>query len=373
MGLGIRYNYQRLITFGLIPFLLIYVSSKNKMTLYSFKSSYLKFFILIIIYSLLLIFQSIEMEAAFNNIIQLIGVMLASIIVLELMNYKKENLLSWTLISFVLGFYVSIFFLNESLAEEVSLSSQWIDRSNYDLNANKYSYFSFIANFALFYLVELKRSKIYVLLSFVTLGLGIYISFLTASRSGFLFTTLIGVIYWLFIFNKTGKSFRIQRFLLILLVIAFASQKIYETYSSSYLKNRVERANENGDSRVGLAKDALNVFFDHPFTGVGPAQFAFYGKFNRGSYSHNSYLEAATNLGVVGVFLLILLLFSPLVKAFKEKKSRLPSLRLLNILFFFCFILYNNFYVFYWSSVEMMFFFITTQILLKYQVKETDI
>ena len=111
------------------------------------------------------------------------------------------------------------------------------------------------------------------------------------------------------------------------------------------------------------------MFLDHPFTGVGPAQFSLYEKSVGGNYSHNSYLEAASNLGLVGLCLVSLLFFLPMYKTLKKRYFKISSLRFLSMLYFFSFLIYNHFYVFYWSAPEMMFFFLSTHILEENRIK----
>src|SRR5690606_17502989 len=138
--------------------------------------------------------------------------------------------------------------------------------------ANVYSYFSYFANIALFYLIQITGKKIYITLSCVCLVLGVYLSFITASRSGILFTMLIGILYWIFIFNK----FRINpflRLLIIMVLLAYGINNLYTIYNDSFLKLRVDLSVESGDARATLAKEAIYVFLNHPFTGVGPGQF----------------------------------------------------------------------------------------------------
>lgn len=357
MGLSKSLGYQRVVTYAFIPIAALWTLKINHFQFSSFKSFYLKIYLSIILLSLLFFFQSVDPEQALISIIQLFGVFLTAIIALEIVAYKKEDLTEWILLSFVVGFYISIFFLQKSLAEEVTLTTRWIDRSQYDLNANKYSYFSFISNFAIFYLILLKKRKIYYLLSVATIIIGIQTSFLTASRSGVLLTGVFGIIFWLLISQpKMKKVFGPIKFIAVIIFIFFASIKVYDTYENSYLRSRVERANEEGESRVDIAFDALRVFFEHPFNGVGPSQFSNYAVYAPGRYSHNSYLEAATNLGFLGFIIVFILFFKPITDNFRNKRLT-HSIRLLNLMFFGGFLIYNNLYVFYWSSIEMMFFF----------------
>ena len=202
------------------------------------------------------------------------------------------------------------------------------------------------------------------MLSFLTSILVIYISFITASRSGLLFAVLMPVLYWLFIF----KSYKVNsetKLILVSILIILSLSKLYSLYNNSYLKNRVEQSLESGDSRGQLINDAITVFKEHFFTGVGPGQFYLYS-FNKSSFSHNSYAEMAANLGIVGLVLLLILYVTPFIQSiriyFANKKIAKRSILKLNIYFFFFFLLYNNFYVFYLTTFGMMFFMIVLNI-----------
>ena len=141
-------------------------------------------------------------------------------------------------------------------------------------------------------------------------------------------------------------------------------------YNDSFLKLRIETSINEGDAREKLASNAIDVFASHPFTGVGPGQFYLYS-YNHTSFSHNSFTEIAANMGIIGLILFLLLLFSPL---FKEIKNYLynkgdKSIIKLNILFFLSFILINNIYVFYLTTYGMMFFFLIVMIQKKNNIK----
>ena len=365
MGLSTTFQYQRFVTLGFIPFIFLFLIIKNKFAFKSLRNNYINIYIIIIIISVVLIFVSIDFTIAFENIIQLFGVLLSSIIILEILELKNTNILNWIFISFIIGFYISAYFFFNDLGSDINLETKWIPRDVYDLNANKYSYNSFIANIAALYLIELTSKKRFIILSFLTIILGVYISFFTASRSGFIFPLTAVIVYWLFIYDKTKKTFRYVKTFTVLALVLYLSQFVYSIYSNSYLKERVTRSNEVGDVRDDLALDAINVFLDNPFMGLGPGQYSVYNVFHDNIYTHNSYLEAATNLGIFGFIAICFLFFKPLISSLKKKTYNFSSLRKLTLLYFFLFMLYNNFYVFYWSVSEMMFFFLCTWVLEK--------
>lgn len=365
MGLSTTFQYQRFVTLGFIPLFFLFLIIKNKFAFKSLKNNYINIYVIIIILSIALVFVSIDLTLALENIIQLFGVLLSSIIILEILEVKNTNLLNWIFISFILGFYISVYFFFNDLGSDINLESTWIPRDVYDLNANKYSYNSFIANIAALYLVELTNKKRFIVLSFLTLILSVYTSFFTASRSGLIFPLAAVLVYWVFIYDKTKKTFRYVKTFTILVLIFYFSQYVYSIYSNSYLKERVTRSNDLGDIRNYLARDAINFFLDNPLMGLGPGQYSAYNVSYDNLYTHNSYLEAATNLGIFGFITICFLYFKPLINSLKKKTNNFLSLRKLTLLYFFLFMLYNNFYVFYWSITDMMFFFLCTWVLEK--------
>jgi O-antigen ligase len=270
-----------------------------------------------------------------------------------------------------LGFVVAFILISLNLLirvgiKHINVSASYIDRGEFGLNANTYSYFSFFCNMSLFYLIQLYGKKIYILLSVGCIILGVYISLVTASRSGFLFTSLIAVIYWLFIFDRV-KINSLIRFLTIAIIAGYGIFYLSKIYNSSYLKVRVEKASHQGDLREGLVRDAINVFEDHPVLGVGPGQFYNYS-YNQSSFSHNSFAEMAANFGFIGIIILLVLFFKPLflsVKNFYRKNANRKIVKL-NILFFTSFILINNIYVFYETTYGMIFFFLIIMIQKKF-------
>ncbi|MCL6465565.1 MAG: O-antigen ligase family protein [candidate division WOR-3 bacterium] len=77
---------------------------------------------------------------------------------------------------------------------------------------------------------------------------------------------------------------------------------------------------QTAHTRVIRAEAAIDMFRNHPFTGVGIGGFD--QEFNpyqseRGDYPHNLFLEVAAELGIVGLLLITLLLFIPLRALFR--------------------------------------------------------
>ena len=360
-GLSTIYGYQRFVTFIFIPIVLFTGFSLNQFSLQSVRNFYSRCFLIIIIWGLLLIPFSINIETAFINLQKLLGVYFTILITIEFLYFQKNIFLEIFLLSFVLAFFIIAFYILLGPDGGIEITSSYIDRSQFDLNANTYSYFSYFGNMALFYLILLTKRRVYIVLSIICLFLGVYISFVTASRSGILFTLIIGIIFYLFISPTLRKS-NFLRFGTAILMFSFGISYFSSIYNNSYLRTRVENSIESGDLRETLTLDAINVFIDHPFTGVGPGQFYLFSV-NKISFSHNSYTEMAANMGIIGIILLLILYIKPLWKEVKSYSYKMEKdLSRLNILFFSSFVLINNIYVFYLTTYGMIFLFIVIMI-----------
>ncbi|HRP31126.1 MAG TPA: O-antigen ligase family protein [Agriterribacter sp.] len=368
-GLSAIYNYQQVITYFIVPLVFFTGLSLNNFRFSSLGNKYSKYFLGILVLGLLILIFSANLSVGFQNLITLAGVYLTILFTIELMHFRFYDFSETFLHSFVLSFLLlSFFLLMGPGGNQVEISEEFVDRSSFDLNANIYSYSSYFANMALFYLIQIKGNRLYIILSWICTLLGIYLSFITASRSGILFTILICSVYWLLIFNKL-KSNTFIKFIIVLSIIGYSINFIYNVYDNSFLKARVDQSLESGDGREVLAMDAIIVFLHHPIVGVGPGQFFLYSS-DKHSFSHNSFTEIAANMGIVGITLLLLLFVQPFLKEFKTRNQGDKAIRKLNLLFFASFILYNNFYVFYLTTYGMIFFFLIIMIQKKNWVQQ---
>lgn len=358
-----------------MPFMLLYALYYNNFKSVAFIDYYSIVYLSLILLSLVLImFLPLDIPIASTNIIRMTGVYVCVLLTTEILSYKRYNFIAIFLIAFVISYYIIVIYLLIGTRDIDVSSGKYIYRRGFELNANTYSYFSFFANIAIFYLIEIKKRNIYIYLSLITTVIGLYVSFLTSSRSGLLFTLIIAVLYWLFI-NRSYKINNMFRIFIFSVFSFYFMIKVYEFYNNSYLKFRVDESVQFGDTRTNLFKDAFNIFKEHPFTGVGPGQYSLYSYYD-GTFSHNSFSESAANLGIVGLLLLIFLLVNPLRSSIKMYLGRgynvYNNLLKLNILFFSFFILYNNFYVFYLTTYGMIFFIVIINIQknIKYGIHE---
>ncbi len=351
---------QQVVTFGLLPLLALIAIILDKNTLNKRSFEILVFFLFIVV-SLLSAYYVINYVDLVSSFRILLATIVAAYIPIGInKNDSYENY-------FHIGFIASIMILvivmyingNISLTDFATAGK----RDRFLLNANTYSYLSYFANISLFYLY-LRRKSFWLLLLLLILPLiFILVSFATQSRSGILFILLINLCFWLFINKNTNQNqlAKFFKFLFIVIVLVLLGRIFASTYQNSQIKNRVDQGTTAEDSREVLAREALNVFYDNPFFGVGLGQFPRYS--GLGQFSHNSYTEILAEHGIIGGFLILLLFGVPLVKSWQSlrKNWSSPILRL-NLLFLVTFLLYNNAYVFYKSPFSMMYFFLIISI-----------
>lgn len=357
---GVYYELQDKVLFLLIPGLFgLAILNDFKTTLKTNKI--LMTYVLLVCLALTSVFyNNFNFELYINSSKFLIGTLFACYIPLGLnKNRKYEDF-------FHIGFILSILGLifieyTQGNFKLFGFETGKIGRDKFIYNANYYSYVCYFANFSLFYL-HLKYKNIITTSSLIILPiLFIILTFITQSRAGLLLIIFINGLFW-FIIDKSTKTnifYRLSKNFLIILATVIFSLQLINTYQNSQIKNRMDKSAD--DPRGDLAQQAMAVFADHPFIGVGLGQFPRYNK--SGLFSHNSYTEILAEHGVIGGILLLILFGIPTFKSLKNLRlDSKNSFNRLNFLFFTTFILYNNAYVFYKANFAMLFFFLIVSI-----------
>lgn len=136
-------------------------------------------------------------------------------------------------------------------------------------------------------LIKDKRFSKYIL--YISIFVSLIFAILTLSRAT-IFTILI--IFFIFtirnITNKTG---------FYILSAAFISLISFYSYFYNYIEKFLDRVETSGSSaRTDIWEDALNVFYSHPFTGVG--EYYFTTAAGSKLVAHNAYLSQLVNLGI---------------------------------------------------------------------------
>jgi O-antigen ligase len=130
----------------------------------------------------------------------------------------------------------------------------------------------------------------------------------TLSRGGFLgLMASSGVLLW-----KLGRSRRLKTTLGVALICGILLAVLPGGYGSriATIFNTEQDKTGSAQLRSELIKRAATIAINRPIVGVGMGNFHFYSI--REKAAHNSYLEIAAELGVMGLIAYLILIFAPL-------------------------------------------------------------
>lgn len=120
------------------------------------------------------------------------------------------------------------------------------------------------------------------------------------SRGGMLALAITGFVTFLIIPKRTGHY--ILFLIALLVVLRLAGSNVVEEFNSIFASE--EERDESASSRLDLAKAMMQVCMDKPVSGVGPQNWPLisdqYG-FKAGKAGHNTWAQAAAEMGVPGV------------------------------------------------------------------------
>lgn len=157
----------------------------------------------------------------------------------------------------------------------------------------------------------LSSRKLRLLSAVVLIGLVLYAVILTQSRGGQL---VVGAVFMAYFVSRVGWKGVFLAGLLALPVLVLGGRSDPDAEGSS-------------NERLGLLYDGVSLFMTHPLRGVGILQFS--DQVDAGLTAHNSYLLAATELGLPGFYVWMGLLWTsfriPLVAMRREALS--PAVR----------------------------------------------
>lgn len=233
------------------------------------------------------------------------------------------------------------------------------DRLNDEvLNANTMAYYTFYVSYLLFMIWQISKNKwmkrTWLFLFWIMIPASFGVSLLTASRQ----VMIIQVpLYSLIIYQRyfKGSSMRKKMYfsLVALTVMVSLSGKIINTYDNSFLKERAEK-NVADDSRMELVRDATKVALKNMPLGVGSANYQ--GVSSRKQISHNSYLEAFVNMGIIGLILYAALMISFTIRQWKRYKRYDDKMYFYFFTFGLIYVLDGVFFVFY-NAIWLISFF----------------
>lgn len=152
------------------------------------------------------------------------------------------------------------------------------------------------------------RSRIWKLILLLPLMTSLICLLYSGSRTGY-------VAFFAFLLFWWSQSRRKIRWIVVMVGLCAALYPVIpEQYVERFRSIGGQEAEGNSkEKRIEILEDAVTIFAENPF-GVGVASFpaAREARFGRKQDTHNLYLEVATNLGVQGLVVFLLLLTSVL-------------------------------------------------------------
>ena len=160
---------------------------------------------------------------------------------------------------------------------------------------------------------------------------------LTASRKNFLCLSVL-LIGWILLYINTLREgsdksamhqIKLKNFIYIIVLIVatiIGSVLAIEHFSGSSIYLKFLKSITNGEgvgSRILLYKEAWQMFLQHPILGVGFDQYRVYSSI--GKYSHSTYAEILSCLGIVGFAIFFVPIFrmyiSMILRLIKHRKN----------------------------------------------------
>jgi O-antigen ligase len=167
---------------------------------------------------------------------------------------------------------------------------------------------------SLYYIIH-NKGRIKQGIGFITFGTSILIIILTASRAG-----IVALMITIITIMLTIKLAIAKKILLILVLIVLSAMYYDRINVDRYSTISNIRGDYNitaEDGRVTIWKRGIQIILEHPITGVGAACFGeAIGTLReeldltpKWQAAHNSYLEVASELGLIGLFVFLSLIF----------------------------------------------------------------
>jgi O-antigen ligase len=174
-----------------------------------------------------------------------------------------------------------------------------------------------VCAYVLYQAIQNPAGKIIVLSTFPIFFLGVA---LTLSRTGLITLVLTLVILWLRLARDRGV-FAIGSTLAVLCAISFMLPDAFWKRADSILP-AIERQEDTFGLRVKIWKVGLEMFRDHPITGVGAGNFlSSFSRYAHGHFlwrhlsPHNGFVGVASETGAVGLALFVLILWFAMATA----------------------------------------------------------
>lgn len=156
------------------------------------------------------------------------------------------------------------------------------------------------------------------LVSFIAyFGLSLYgITYLAGSRKAMVLmvaATVVIMLYWVWqqpIRGRVVVSIVVAALLVAFVYVVYRSPQFQRLIALSDFLEGQGSADTSLTARSQMARDALNLWRQRPFTGWGLEQFRVLSRW--AGYSHNNYVELLANNGLIGLFLYVMIYISTL-------------------------------------------------------------
>lgn len=341
--------------YGIIPtlFLLALLFNKGVRT-----NKYQKYVTLLCLWDLISCLWATSSMESFIEAKQMLGVFLLSFIFSAYV--KKIRLIPYLYMTFMALMIGCIIYASNHIVMSSELMSATEQRlHDRTLDANTFAYYTFFCTFLIFILENevktLRVKSVFRVLFFLMIPFSFIIALLTASRQILiiqipLFFLLLYVRY----FYNQNINKKVAVVFICSLFVFFILPTVLEIYNHSYLAERAEVSIKE-DSRFLLLKDAFTIGCKHFPLGVGAGNYIVHSY--NAHFSHCTYVELWANLGIVGLFIFLKLLYTYIRTQWKRFLLYKDKTYLSFLIFGLIFAFHNLFYVFY-TGLWLMGFFI---------------
>lgn len=307
---GVRFEF--LMTMVLI--LAAVIHRKKLSTISVLKQpQYLLFLFLVLVFFLQSPFSLFSKTLAFMYSWQLLKILIFCFLLIKIIDDEKK--LKWVVFSYIAGaFYIAFSIQFGTYLGFISSTSQVLPELSEEAFHTELA--AIIPVVLIYCLYGNKKEKIIALVILVFI---VNHMFVGGRR-----TPLVALATMALMFTMTKNPLKSKRNIaLVVALIGIAgylsSDKIFKRFSETYVK--LEQKPDVADPRMIIWSRALDVILEHPL-GIGPGNFELipdpgytessesqpYGTLH-GLVTHNTYLQVATDVGIPGLILLLVILF----------------------------------------------------------------
>ena len=176
-------------------------------------------------------------------------------------------------------------------------------------NPNEFAYALLMGIWGVLYLWGLYKGKL-VKIIFVSIVVLMIVGIIaSASRKTFA-TMVLFFVGWVFYSNSDFVKENKSTFILALLMVLLGSFAVYKTIGRTSMEERINYllhpyGEDPTGGRIALYKEGFEIVAKHPIFGVGLGNFVFHSALRK--YTHSDFMEVATNTGLVGLIIYLLI------------------------------------------------------------------